>query len=64
MGDRISAQMGRELCESLGINSKRVTAITIECKADDVPRVTVEMIAGDSITKVLRKYEIKERSNG
>ena len=60
----LSAAIGRDICAALGIDPARVTAITIRCRAGDLPTVSVEMVAGRELVPVFERYEIKERASG
>lgn len=66
MSERTAAfQLGKVLCEALGIAPDTVSEIHLTVVAGDVPRLTVEHILAEidddgEIRRVLKQYRLEE----
>lgn len=53
--------LGKELCEALGLESRRIRSITIECSVDGPALVHVtEYVPDQPLERVLRSYRLVE----
>lgn len=54
-------ELGRKLCEVLGLDPKQVMAISINCRAFDVSTVSVELFMNKEVVRVFEEYELVKR---